>query len=56
MTDEIVQEVHEARKKVWEQNDCNFNKLVEKLIEHQEKHPERLVRNVPKTEPEPSPT
>ena len=55
MTDEIVEEVHAARKKIWEQCGRDFKKLVEQLIQLQEKHPERLVREVPKTDPEPLP-
>ena len=32
MTDEIVEEVHAVRKKIWEQCGCDFKKLVEQLI------------------------
>jgi hypothetical protein len=56
MIDEIVEEVYAARKKIWEECDCDFNKLAERLIRAQERHPERLAIKVPKSEPEPLPT
>ncbi len=56
MVDEIVEEVYAARRKIWEECGCSFDKLVERLIRSQEKHPELLVSEVPKTDPEPSPT
>jgi len=56
MVDEIVEEVHAARKKIWEECGCDFSKLVERLIRSQEQHPELLVYEVPKSDPEPLPT
>ena len=56
MVDEIVEEVHAARKKIWEECGCDFNKLAERLMRLQEQHPERLVYEVPKSDPEPLPT
>jgi hypothetical protein len=55
MVDEIVEEVHAARRKIWEECGCDFHKLVERLMRLQEQHPERLVHKVPKTESEPTP-
>jgi hypothetical protein len=54
--DEIVAEIHAVRKKIWKECDCNFQKLGELLMRLQEQHPERLVNEVPKTDPEPLPT
>jgi hypothetical protein len=51
--DEIVAEIHAVRKKIWEECGCDFQKLGEHLMRLQEQHPERLVNEVPKTEPEP---
>jgi hypothetical protein len=53
MTDEIVEEVYAARKKIWEECGGDFGKLVEQLMRRQEGQPERLVHEVPKTDPEP---
>ena len=36
----------------WEECGCDFDKLVERLIRSQEQHPELLVREVPKSDPE----
>ena len=54
--DEIVAEIHAVRQKIWEECGCDFQKLGEWLIRLQEEHPERLVYEVPKTDPEPMPT
>ena len=56
MVDEIVAEVYAAREKIWEECGCSFDRLVERLIRLQEQRPERLVREVPKSDPEPMPT
>jgi hypothetical protein len=56
MVDEIVEEVHAVRKKIWEECGGDFQKLGERLMRLQEEHPENLVYEVPKTEPEPTPT
>lgn len=56
MTDEIVEEVHAARRKISEACDHDFKKLIERYKELQEQHPELLVTEVPKSDPEPLPT
>jgi hypothetical protein len=50
MTDEIVEEVHAVRKRIWEECGGDFKKLVEQLIQSQEQQPERLVHEVPATD------
>ena len=54
--DEIVAEVHAARKKIWEECDCDFNKLLACYERMQAESPEGLVNEVPKSDPEPLPT
>ena len=54
--DEIVADIHAVRKRIWEECGCNFQKLGEHLMRLQEQHPERLVHEVPKSDPEPLPT
>jgi hypothetical protein len=51
--DEIVEEVHAARKKIAEECDYDFQKLLQRYQRMQEENPENLVSEVPKTEPEP---
>ena len=53
MIDEIVEEIHAARKKIAEECDYDFKKLVERYKRQQAEHPEDLVYEVPRTEPEP---
>jgi hypothetical protein len=48
--DPLVEEIHAIRKKIWEECGCDFHKLAEYYMKLQEQHPERLVREVPKTE------
>jgi hypothetical protein len=50
MTDEIVDEIHAVRKRIWEECGADFKKLVEQLIQYQEQRPERLVHEVPATD------
>jgi hypothetical protein len=50
MTDEIVDEIHAVRKRIWEECGGDFKKLVEQLIQCQEQQPERLVHEVPATD------
>jgi len=50
--DEIVEEVHAIRKEIAEEFNYDFEKLGEHLMRLQEQHPESLVSEVPKTEPE----
>jgi hypothetical protein len=50
MTDEIVEKVPVARKKIAEECGCDFRKLVDRLMRLQEEHPERLVDKAPKTD------
>ncbi len=54
--DEYVEEIHDIRKRIVEECDCDFHKLGERLMLLQKQHPERLVDEVPKTESEPQQT
>ncbi len=56
MTDEIVEEVHAARRKIAEECDYDFKKLLARYKRMQAENPEGLVDEVPKTEPEPQQT
>ena len=56
MNDEIVEEVHAARKQIAEECGYDFKRLVERYKRLQAEHPEDLVDEVPKTEPEPQQT
>ena len=56
MKDEILEEVYAARKKIAEECDYDFKKLVERYKRMQAEHPELLVDHVPKSDPEPLPT
>jgi hypothetical protein len=56
ITDEIVEEVHAARKKIAEECDYDFKKLLARYERMQAENPENLVDKVPKTEPEPQQT
>jgi hypothetical protein len=52
MTDEIVEEVHAARRKIAEQCDYDFKKLLARYERMQAENPRDLIDEVPKTEPE----
>ncbi len=56
LADEIVEEVHAARRKIAEQCDYDFKKLLARYERMQAENPEDLVDEVPKTEPEPQQT
>jgi hypothetical protein len=56
MSDEFVEEIHEIRKRIVEECGCDFKKLADRFMRLQEQHPEQLVFEVPKTEPEPQQT
>jgi hypothetical protein len=56
MKDEILEEIYAARKKIAEECDYDFKKLVERYKRMQEEDPEGLVDEVPKSDPEPLPT
>lgn len=56
MSDEFVEEIHEIRKRIVEECNCDFRKLAERFIRRQDEQPELLVAEVPKTESEPLPT
>jgi hypothetical protein len=56
MKDEILEEVYAARKKIAEECDYDFKKLLERYKRLQAEHPEDLAYEVPKTEPEPQET
>ena len=51
--DEIVEEVHASRKKIAEECDYDFKKLLARYERMQAEDPRSLVYDVPKTEPEP---
>ena len=53
--DEIVEEIHAARKKIAEECDYDFAKLLARYERMQAEHPEHLVYEVPPTESEPEP-
>ena len=54
--DEIVEEVHAARKKIAEECDYDFKKLLARYERMQAENPQDLVSEVPKSEPEPQKT
>ena len=56
MTGEIMAEVHAARKKIAEECDFDFNKLLARYERMQAENPQDLAYEVPKTEPEPQET
>jgi hypothetical protein len=56
MIDEIVEEIHAARKKIAEECDYDFDKLLARYERMQAENPEGLVDYVPKSDPEPLPT
>ncbi len=56
LTDEIVEEVYAARKKIAEECDYDFKKLLARYERMQAENPQDLVDEVPKTEPEPQQT
>ncbi len=56
MSDEFVDEIHEIRKRIVEECDNDMQKIGERLMRLQEEHPELLVSEVPKSNPEPLPT
>jgi len=53
MDDPIVAEVHEARRKIMEQCDGDFDKLIARLRAAEAKHPERVVDTTKKNVEEP---
>ena len=56
MRDELLDEIYAAKKKVAEECDYDFNKLLALCERMQAENPENLVYEVPKTEPEPQET
>lgn len=56
MKDEILEEIYAAKQKIAEECDYDFNKLVQRCKRLQAEHPELLVDEVPKSDPEPLPT
>ncbi len=50
--DAFVEEIHEIRKQIAEECGYDFKRLVERYERMQAEHPEGLVGEVPKTEPE----
>jgi hypothetical protein len=53
MIDEIVEEIHAVRKKIAEECDYDFDKLLARYERMQAENPEDLVDQVPKSDPEP---
>ena len=56
MTDEIVEEIYAARKKIAEECDYDFKKLLARYERMQAENPQDLAYEVPKSEPEPQQT
>jgi hypothetical protein len=56
MIDEIVEEVHAARRQIAEECGYDFKRLVEHYTRLQAEHPELLVDEVQKSDPEPEET
>jgi hypothetical protein len=56
MIDEIVEEVYAARKKIAEECDYDFKKLLARYERMQAENPQDLAYEVPKSDPEPLPT
>jgi hypothetical protein len=52
MIDEIVEEVHAARRMIAEEFGCDFKRLVEHYKKMQAENPEGLCDEVPKSDPE----
>jgi hypothetical protein len=53
--DEIIEEIHAVRKQIAKECGYDFKKLVEHYKKLQAEHPERLVTEVPRGDPEPLP-
>ena len=56
MIDEVAEEIYAARKKIAEECDYDFDKLLAHYERMQAENPEDLVDHVPKSDPEPLPT
>jgi hypothetical protein len=54
--DEIVAEIHATRRKIAEECDYDFKKLVARYERMQAENPEGLVDHVPKSDPKPPTT
>jgi len=54
MKDEIVDEIHQIRRRIWEECDCDREKFRQYLLGLQDKYPGQYVTEVPRTESEPS--
>jgi hypothetical protein len=54
--DEIVAEIHAARKKIAEECDYDFDKLLARYERMQAESSEQFVREVPKSDIKPPPT
>jgi hypothetical protein len=55
MIDEFVEEIHAIRREIAKECGHDIYKIGEYFMRLQEQHPELLVREVPKTEPEAKP-
>ena len=56
MTDQFVEEIHETRRRIAEECNNDIKEIGQRLMRVQEQHPELLVPDVPKSDPEPIPT
>jgi hypothetical protein len=54
--DDPIEEVYAARKKIAEECGYDLKKLAERLMRLQEEHPENLVYEVPKSDPDSAPS
>ena len=53
MNDEIIEEIHAARRKIAEECDYDFDKLLARYERTQAENPEDFVDHVPKSNPKP---
>jgi hypothetical protein len=51
--DQFVEEIHAIRRRIAEECDNDMHKIAERFRQLEAEHPERLVYEVPRTEPEP---
>lgn len=52
MSDEFVDEIHAVRSQIAKECDHDFEKIGAYFMELQKRFPDRLIRQVPQTEPE----
>jgi hypothetical protein len=54
--DQFVEEIHAVRRRIAEECDNDMHKIAEHFRQLEAEHPERLVHEVPRTEPDLRPT